>query len=262
METNISQRWHNRKAKYLPAGEVINPADFDICEIDELTAKNFVVTHHYSQSYPSARRRFGLFDRGSLVGVAVYSHPCNDKTITNVFGNEKAIDGLELGRFVLLDSVKANGESWFLARCHEILKPDYVGIISFSDDIARTTAAGEIIFAGHLGTIYQATNATFLGRGTARTLKLLPDGKVLSDRAIQKIRSGEKGWVYASEMLRAFGGVPDCPSEPVQRRIWLTDLLISKTRRLKHAGNLKYAWSFSKKTFLKSLPYPKIKLKQ
>ena len=59
------------------------------------------------------------------------------------------------------------------------------GVVSFSDPLARRTAAGDVVFGGHVGTIYQAHNAAYLGRGTARTLRLLPDGAVLSARALQ-----------------------------------------------------------------------------
>ena len=39
---------------------------------------------------------------------------------------------VELGRFVLLDSVAGNGETWFLARSFEILrKHAIVGVVSF-----------------------------------------------------------------------------------------------------------------------------------
>ena len=79
-----------------------------------------MLAHHYSLSYPSARVRFGLFTRGCLVGVAVFSHPCNDRVLTSVFPLSP-LESVELGRFVLLDSVPANGESWFLARTFECL---------------------------------------------------------------------------------------------------------------------------------------------
>ena len=35
-----------------------------------------------------------------------------------------------------------------------------------------------MVFPGHLGTIYRATNAIYTGLATARTLRLLPDGRV------------------------------------------------------------------------------------
>ncbi len=43
-------------------------------------------------------------------------------------------------------------------------------------------------------TCYQAISAIFLGRTELRTIRLLPDGTLLNDRTIQKIRSGEQGW--------------------------------------------------------------------
>jgi hypothetical protein len=256
MITTHAQRWRSGSASYQPAGSVIRPSDYDVVEIAEDVAKAFVIEHHYSGTYPAARRRFGLYEHGTLVGVAVFSHPCNEKTITNVFGCSRAADGLELGRFVLLDRVPANGESWFLARCRQALRHDYVGVVSFSDDTRRATSTGEICFAGHIGTIYQASNAAFLGRGTARTLRLLPDGKVLSDRTIQKIRSGERGQQYAIEILQSYGAGPVYGWQSDWLATWLPRL----TRTVKHPGNLRYAWSFSKAVKLESLAYPKFTL--
>lgn len=257
MITGTVQRWQGGAVRFRPAGEVIRPAEYDVLEIGEDFAKAFVLEHHYSGTYPAARRRFGLFRSGELVGVAVFSHPCNEKTITNIFKCERAADGLELGRFVLTDAVPGNGESWFLARCREQLRAHYVGIVSFSDDTPRQTASGEAVFAGHIGTIYQASNAAFLGRGTARSLRILPDGKVLSDRTIQKIRSGERGFGYSAEILR-FYGADQCPESDLERRNWLSHWLGILTRTIKHPGNLKYAWSFSRSIKLESLAYPKM----
>lgn len=259
MITSTVQRWNAGAARYVPAGSLITPREYDVAEISEDTAKSFVLANHYSGTYPAARRRFGMFRRGNLCGVAVFSHPCNEKTITNVFGCEKASDGLELGRFVLTDDVPGNGESWFLARCREQLKNDFVGVVSFSDDVAHTTADGSRTFAGHIGTIYQASNAAFLGRGTGRSLRLLPDGKVLSHRAISKIRSGERGWRYAVDILRAYGAGP-CPEDDLPRRAWLAHWVSVLTRTMTHPGNLKYAWSFSKRVRLASMPYPKMNM--
>src|ERR671937_3248818 len=77
--------------------------------------------HHYAGSYPAARWRFGLFRRSVLQGVAVFSHPCHDRVLTAVFPG-RATDSVELGRFILLDGVPGNGESWFLGRCFAHLR--------------------------------------------------------------------------------------------------------------------------------------------
>ncbi len=74
-----------------------------------------------------------------------------------------ASDSVELGRFVLLDSVPANGE--ILARAFECLRrKGLAGVVSFSDPVPRTKMDGTIIHRGHFGICYQATSATFLGR--------------------------------------------------------------------------------------------------
>jgi hypothetical protein len=53
------------------------------------------------------------------------------------------------------------------------------GVVSFSDPVPRRTAAGTLVFPGHIGTIYQASNAEYLGRRTPCRI-LLPEGRLLS----------------------------------------------------------------------------------
>jgi hypothetical protein len=207
-------------------------------------AKTFVVQHHYSASYPAARFRFGLYKGPDLQGVAVFSHPVNDRTITSVFpGN--SLDGVELGRFVLLDEVPGNGESWMISRCLDLLRAEGLrGVVTFSDPMPRTSIEGRVIFGRHVGRIYQATNATYLGRGTKRTLRILPDGTVFSERTLQKIRSGEKGWNYAAGILERFGA-ETCPF--MNRTEWLNTWLPQLTRKLRHNGNHKYCWILTRR---------------
>lgn len=113
----MNQRWRKGRSCYRPAGEVIRTSEYEIAELaGDSEAKTFVLAHHYSQSYPASRFRFGLHRHGSLCGVAVFSHPCNDRVLTNVF-RCVPLAAVELGRFVLLDEIPGNGETYFLARC-------------------------------------------------------------------------------------------------------------------------------------------------
>jgi hypothetical protein len=259
---DFNQRWRERRSSYRPAAEPICASEYDVAEIaDDTTARVFVTTHHYSQTYPAARFRFGLYRRSELMGVAVFSHPCSDAVLTNVF-QLPALTAIELGRFVLLDSVGGNGETWFLARCFALLRTKGIrGVVSFSDPLQRRTVAGELVHMGHVGTIYQAHNGVYLGRGTARTLRLLPDGRVFSDRAAQKIRQGERGWRYAAAQLEAFGASPVPIDDAEARAHWLTSTVSALTTKLRHRGNHKYAWpldSAIRREMPASLPYPKI----
>jgi hypothetical protein len=253
MQLSLVQRWEERRDRYRPAGERIAPADYDVAAMPgDAQAKMFIQTHHYSRSYPAARFRFGLHRRGALVGVAVFSVPMSAAVLAGI-GTPQ--DGVELGRFVLLDEVPGNGETWFLARCFESLRRAGIrGVVSFSDDMPRENASGGLIFPGHIGTIYQAHNAAYRGRGTARTLALLPDGTVFSARAMQKIRAGERGWRGCAATLESLGAEP-CPDDA--RREWLRRWLPQLTRPLAHPGNHKYAWRLDRTRLESTTPYPK-----
>ena len=253
----MNQRWRSRRTSYRPKEEVIRTSDYEIARIvRDREAQAFIEEHHYSKSYPAARFRFGLYRHEKLMGVAVFSHPCNDAVLTNVF-RCRAVDAVELGRFVLLDEVPANGETWFLGRCFELLRRESLaGVVSFSDPVPRTSLTGEIVHPGHIGTIYQAFNGCYLGRGSRRTLMLLPDGSVLNARTVQKIRRIERGWKYAAGLLEKFGAEP-LNNDP---EVWLDRWLPALTRPLHHPGNHKYAWPLqqsARKSMPSSLPYPK-----
>lgn len=258
MISPVCSRWYRRCARYRPAGEVVDVSRYDVAAIpDDRTARAFVEAHHYSGSYPAARRRFGLYDRDELVGVAVYSVPPRAEVLS-VLGCPTA-EGVELGRFVLLDAVPGNGETFFLSRCHALLRREgFAGVVSFADPHPRTAASGDVIFAGHLGTIYQASSAVFLGRAHADTVLRLPDGRSFSRRALAKIRARDTGWRYAVAQLVAAGA-----AEPSGDDLgaWLATEGTRVLRRERHPGCLKYAIPLHRRcarALPASQPYPRI----
>ena len=256
MITDTCQRWRSRRESYRPAGEPIRTADYEVAAIPgDREAKAFVVEHHYSASYPAARERVGLYRNGAMVGVAVFSVPVRGSVLDHLpCPREVAV---ELGRMVLLEDVPANGESWFIARCFDLLRRrGYAGVISHADPVPRTAADGRLVFPGHVGTIYQASNAVYAGYATARTLRLLPDGSVFSERSMSKVRSRERGWRYAVDQLVAAGAEP--PSGDL--RTWLPLALRQATRPMRHSGNLRYLFGLTRgvaRRLPPSLPYPK-----
>lgn len=255
MLTNVTQRWEERRASYRPAGEVIRTSEYDVEEIpDDATARAFIEQHHYSGSYPAARFRFALTRHGHRVGIAVFSHPVSNRTLTNVF-NVHPLEATELGRFVLLDEVPGNGESWFASRCLDALRKKAIvdhktgqelrgimGVVSFSDPMPRRGADGKVVLSGHWGCIYQALSATYLGRGDGRKLHLLPDGRIFNHRTEQKIRKMEQGWKSGVAELQSYGAGP-LNDDTVS---WLEHWLPQITRPLRHHGNHKYAFGLSR----------------
>lgn len=257
MIVDVCQRWRERRDTYRPAGEVFNPHAHEVASIpDDTTAKRFVVAHHYSGTYPAARFRFGLYERtGELVGVAVYSVPMT-AAVLRPFDAQAAV---ELGRLVLLDHVRANAESWFIAETFRRLRGLGIeGVVSFSDPEPRTDARGVEVFRGHVGTVYQALNATYQGRATPRTLRLLPNGAVLSDRALSKIRARERGWEYAVGQLVAHGAAEPRVLEDL--RAWLPREIARVTTTRRHHGNHRYLWALdraARRLLPTARPYPK-----
>ena len=255
MHTPVVQRWRDRRGSYRPAGETICTRDYEVTPIATALARPFVLQHHYSASLPAARRSFGLYRGGALEGVAIFSHPCRDDVLTRTFHVGAATDAMELGRFVLLDAVPGNGESWFLARCFAALRREgFAGVLALSDPATRTDAVGNVIFSGHIGNIYQASNARYLGRATRRTLHLLPDGLVLSARAIAKIRARDQGWRYSAKLLEAHGAAPLGESEDAAA--WLRRWLPLLTRTFRHPGNHRYAFPLHKAVRVLGTPHP------
>ena len=262
------QRWRTGRDSYRPAGEVIDPDDYEVRPLGTVgDARRFVETHHYSRAWVADRFRFGMFHRrdGELVGVAVFSTPAHPNVIQNWFpAFEDWRLGVELGRFVLLDKVPGNGETWFLARCRTYLRAAGIkGIVSFADPMPRTLADGSVIFAGHVGTIYQASNAVLAGRGRGQTLRLFADGTSFHRRNRGKILGLQAGWRGAVSELVGRGAFSFGDLETgtrAERASWLESAIAAVTRPLRHPGNLRYLWGLDKRT-RRSLPptdaYPK-----
>ncbi len=260
------QRHRDGAPRWRPAREVVDLRRIEVAGIARDVARSFVERHHYAHSYPAGRFAFGLFQAGALSGVAVFSQPVNDLSTACLPGER--LERVELGRFVLLDHVGANAETWLLARCFEELRrAGLSGVVSFSDPVPRQTATGHLVMPGHVGIIYQAHNAVYLGRSKAERRRLLPDGTVVHNRALAKIRNGERGCRTAVESLVSHGARP--PRRDEDLRGWLSRELPRITRSVPHCGNHKYAWTLRRRDrrhlqrYLErqvghAIPYPKV----
>jgi len=254
-----NQRWtHGRHSWARRSAGGFRQELYFVEAIPESVAKKYVLTHHYSRSYPSASRRYGLFYKEesgpALVGVAVFGIPMQVKVLTNVMPElEPYKESLELNRFVLEGErltagapqgrAPANSETWFLAKALRLLSQDGVkGVVAFSDPVAREVT-GERLWPGHIGTIYQAKGAVYTGRGTARSITVLKDGTTLPDRSISKVRNREQGHEYVERRLFALGARPFRGGDPTR---WLQHALDDVgARRLRHKGCHRYVMATS-----------------
>lgn len=265
MIATCDKRWLRRRECWVPPSEVFRSNGYAVDVIEEAAAKAFVCEHHYSGSYPAARLAVGLFGPGpSLVGAAVFSVPMNQGVVPKYAALEPN-DGAELGRFVCHPSVKHNGETWYLARAFDALRAEkgIRAVVSYADPLERRTAAGEISKRQHWGTIYQASNALYVGRAEPRTLLLGPNGQVVSARALSKIRQQTKGHVYATRQLLALGApLRRLGEDPAD---WVARVKQSPGfHQVRHPGNLTYVFGLTagmhrrlRKIHRGGLPYPK-----
>lgn len=262
-----TQRWRDRRQGWrVDRDEGFRKVDYSADIIRDGVARTFVTTHHYSGSYPVAVERIGLFRGRELVGAAVFSFPMNNNAVPRYSGHA-ANQGIELGRFVLLDEVPYNAESFFLARALSLLRTEHPHlrcVIAYSDPVPRQTSDGRIVMPGHVGAIYQASSAIYVGRAQAKTMHLTATGEALSTRALSKIRLQEHGAGSAEKRLVMLGATPRAFGQ--DPALWVTEVLASGTfRKVRHPGNHVYCFpigpSASKRgivrRFAAPLPYPK-----
>jgi hypothetical protein len=262
------QRWLAGQQSWRDPAERFSfrPGDYQVSELTgpgcDTTAKTFVLAHHYLGTYPNAKQRYALTHRGTgqLVGMAVLAIPVNVKVLTGVFPHlVPNVESLELARFVLLDQVPANAESWFLAEVRRLAaldtpavyaadgallrpgRPGLRGLVADSDPLPRRRADGTTLTPGHIGIIYQASSARYCGRTTPGRIAVLPDGTVFSRRAMQKVRRGEQGWRYAEQQLTSRGARPRATGR--DRAAWLAEALNrAGAVPVSHPGNHRYAF--------------------
>lgn len=271
MITTRSQRWRDRRCRWVPGASAIDPRRFSVDVIDTVKqAAPFVRQHHYAASMPVTRLSVGLFRNGAgarseLVGVCVFAHPVNNASVPKSAGLADPRAACDLGRLVLLDDTAGNAESWMLSRAFKLLrqeKPEIISVISYADPIRRTDERGHIFMPGHVGTLYSVMGSRYTGRSSPRIDLILPNGQPISSRAISKIRNAECGQRYAVDQLVQAGA--RAPHGGEARAAWLAELEATGfLRRHRHPGNHVYLFPLTRAAKIAArtvpdLPYPRL----
>ena len=131
--------------------------EYEIAPISSREATDFLVPRHYLHRAGPCSLAFGMFtSSGDMVGCVTYGTPSSAPLRRGLAGPEHADDVAELTRLWVDDTVPRNGESFLIG--NTIRHNSKRFIVSFAD-----------IEAGHLGTIYQATNFLYTGLSAKRT---------------------------------------------------------------------------------------------
>ena len=147
---------------------------FDIHPIPKSVADEWVRTKHYSHRVPIFWKGFGLYENGSLQGIAVYGQP--SPPIQRFAFTDRDFRLYELSRLVIQTKTK-NAASILVGRSLNMLdKP--CAVVSYADTEW-----------GHAGIVYQATNWLYTGATKSHDHMYIIDGKrvhpsSLADRGI------------------------------------------------------------------------------
>jgi hypothetical protein len=117
-------------------------------------------------SLPVATTCYGLIYGGKLSGVAVVGSACSPTVGASIGIKNEGI--CELRRFALRDNMPKNTASYFLSRVIKKIA-GYNVLISYADSQA-----------GHIGSIYQACNAIYLGCSQENRI-VMPSGEIIKD---------------------------------------------------------------------------------
>lgn len=124
-----------------------------IAPVTPSDVQQFTHRYHYSGVGNNAMWRWGLWHGATLLGVVAYNLPTRD-ACASVFGPAHLHQVWHMGRLAMADSAPHNSESRLISgSLREIAKNhDVWGVLTYAD----TTV-------GHIGYVYQATNAIYTG---------------------------------------------------------------------------------------------------
>jgi len=186
----------------------------------------FARRYHYSGRGGSMLWRYGLWHDFTLWGVCVYNLPTRH-VCEAIFGPDHFDRVVHMGRLAMADGSPRNSESRLIGGSLAAMTRDHPDIWA-----VVTYAATEV---GHLGYVYQATNALYTGTGGDPIFHIDTEGNrrgTYDGRHINRAEAERRGWT------RHTGGSK-------HRYVYL---LGSKTQRRQRRALLR----------LDVLPYPKV----
>lgn len=206
--------------------EAVKVRDMHVAPASTRDVQEFARRYHYTATGGNMSWRWGLYHGVTLMGVVAYNLPTRE-TCESVFGPDHFDKVWHMGRLALADSAPRNSESRLIAGSLKAIQRDYRNVWG-----VLTYAATDV---GHIGYVYQATNALYTGSGGDSHYYVDAKGDrrstYLGGKGVSDTRAREMGWT------RHEGGVK-------HRYLYV---LGSKTQRRERMALLR----------LPTLPYPK-----
>ena len=203
--------------------------DMIVAQVSPSDVQEFARRYHYTGMPGSACWRWGLWHGPVLHGVVAYNNG-NPRMGSAVLGEEHGQKVWHMGRLMIADKSPRNSESRLIGgslRAIERKHPNVWAVITYADESV-----------GHIGTIYQATNALYTGTTELTSHSPIPfyvneSGQRKAYRAVvDQGRTSLPGWTLCKT------------DKPKHRYVYI---LGSKTQRRQRLQLLK----------LPVFPYPK-----
>jgi hypothetical protein len=155
--------------------------NYTIRELSYREATDMVVEFHYLHRKAPASYCYGLYLEDKLVGCVIYGKPASPALCKGVAGPEETSHVIELTRLWIADTTPKNAESFLIGNSLRLLPEQYDIVVSYAE-----------IQAGHIGTVYQATNWLYTG---------------MSDKHIQWTLDGEATSKHHRHLFDEHGGI-------------------------------------------------------
>lgn len=149
--------------------------DLVVANCDKRTLKALISKNHYSGTCSSITVGYGVYYRGALKGGIVFSAGVG--RFANAYCRIcKPTEIIELTRLWLHDDLPKNSESRVVGLALRVLRRGrgrFRAVLSYADE-----------YAGHVGTIYQATNFRYMGTSSGSATKIKIGGLIVNSRSL------------------------------------------------------------------------------
>lgn len=166
--------------------------DTTVSRVNPSEVEEFCKRYHYIGRAGSALWNWGLWNGMTLLGVVSYNLPTRNACVS-VFGPEHYDRVWHMGRLVLAEDAPRNSESRLIGQSLRAIQTEH------PETWAVLTYAAQS--AGHVGYVYQATNAIYTGLGgDARGFSLVDaDGRIYGTTGVNKAQAAARGLTVVPE---------------------------------------------------------------
>lgn len=166
-------------------GDMPRVRDMTIGRVSTSDVDEFAHRYHYANGGLCALWRWGLYDGLVLHGVVSYNTPSRQAQAA-VFGEEHIAHIWNMGRLIFSDRSPRNCESRLIAGSLRAIQREHPHVWA-----VLTYAATD---AGHIGYVYQATNAIYTGTGGNTYHWVTPDNQRRSTVKVEPAIALQRGW--------------------------------------------------------------------